>query len=143
MLCWIQKSTFIKTPTSCLIFDEHIDTRSLGPIAKSYVPGKSYGIDHGWVAVSEDAWETKTNGIAFHQQGNGSCAAMVVWPDESICAITDTGKIVTMENINSNHVVTLETAGLVFHHFYCDGLNRVVVAGEYTQGDSVAEETIP
>jgi len=41
------KSMHIKTPTSRLIFDEYIDTRSLGPIAKSYVPGKSYGIDHG------------------------------------------------------------------------------------------------
>ena len=135
-------STFIKTPTSRLIFDEYIDTRNLSIIAKSYVPGKSYGIDHGWVAVSEDAWGTKTNGIAFHKQGNGSCIAMVVWPDESICAITSQGKIVTMENINSNHVVTLETAGLVggFVDFYCDGLNRVVLAGEYTQGDSVAKK---
>lgn len=132
----------IKTPTSRLIFDEYIDTRSLGPIAKSYVPGKSYGIDHGWVAVSEDAWETKTNGISFGGQGNGHCTAMVVWPDESICAITGTGKIVTMADINSNHVVTLETVGLVggFADFYCDGLNRIVVAGEYTQGDSVAKK---
>jgi len=136
------KATFIKRPTSRLIFDEYIDTRSLGPIAKSYVPGKSYGIDHGWVAVSEDAWETKTNGISFGGQGNGSCTAMVVWPDESICAITSQGKIVTMADINSNHVVTLETVGLVggFADFYCDGLNRIVVAGEYTQGDSVAKK---
>ena len=136
------KAMHIKTPTSRLIFDEYIDTRSLWPIAKSYVPGKSYGIDHGRVAVSEDAWETKTNGISFYEQGNGYCTAMVVWPDESICAITSTGKIITMENINSNHVVTLETAGLVggFVDFYCDGLNRIVVAGEYTSGDSVPKK---
>ena len=136
------KAMHIKTPTSRLIFDEYIDTRSLYPIAKSYVPGKSYGIDHGWVAVSEDAWKTKTNGISFSGQGNGSCTAMVVWPDESICAITSTGKIVTMADINSNHVVTLETVGLFggFADFYCDGLNRIVVAGEYTQGDSVAKK---
>lgn len=133
------KPVFVKKPTSRLIFDEFNNTRSLRPIAKSYVPGKSYGIDHGWVAVSEDAWETKTNGISFATQGNGICSSMVVWPDESICAITDTGKIVTMENINAAQVVTLETVGLVgdFADFYCDGLNRIVVAGEYTQGDSV------
>ena len=138
------KATFIKRPTSPLLFTKSTAVGSTGPVpmAKSYVPGKSYGISHGWVAVSEDAWETKTNGIAFHGQGNGYCTAMVVWPDESICAITNTGKIVTMENINSNHVVTLETVGLVgdFADFYCDGLNRVVVAGEYTQGDSVAKK---
>jgi hypothetical protein len=127
------KAKFIKTPTSSLIF-ERVAVSGVARIAKSYVPGKSYGLEHGWVSMSEDVWETSIRGINFAAEGNGYCGRMVVWPDESICAVTSTDKVVTMADMNSNQVVTLESLnGIVsnFVNFYCDGLNRIVLIGEY------------
>lgn len=127
-----------KRPTSNLVFDKKIESRSISIFAKSYVPGKDYGLNYGIVRETSDGWETMSaDGLHFAGQNNGYCQGMVVWPDGKICAATNTGKVVIMDDYRSDHVVTLE-GGKEFKSWffsaYYNGIDRVVVIPGYRAG---------
>lgn len=120
-----------KRPATKLEF-EYISGRYMTVLAKSYENGVSYGIDHGWMAKTTDGWETKTNSTVRP----AGVANMVVWPDGSVCYIHMSGRITMAPDISTEPTDVLQ-ADDEFHrlsvNFHCDGLNRYVIAGEYSQ----------
>ena len=129
-------------PASNLQF-EMIPDRSMMVIAIDFKnDGFSYGIDHGWIARSDDGWESKTNG-ARHTTGYGWITRFCVWSDGTFVALTNQGNIIRFDDIDlSNLRETLNTDGRVSNtiniSFWEDGINRIVLVGDYEQNTSYA-----
>ncbi|HHW90728.1 MAG TPA: hypothetical protein GX745_07505, partial [Clostridiales bacterium] len=125
------------------LFVEHLPERSTLSIATSYVEGQvSYGIDHGWVSVSNDGWESKTNGARSSTE-YGAIRRLCAWSDGTFVALTYQGNIIRFDDINlSNLHETLNTDGKVSSSinisFWEDGINRIVLVGDYEQDTSYA-----
>lgn len=128
-------------PASNLQF-EMIPARSILVIAIDFKnDGFSYGIDHGWIARSDDGWQTKENGVNFGSLDAGGARRLCRWSDGTFCAVTDAGKVITFDDLSgTNAKVNLDIgdklASPISVSFWEDGVNRIVLLGDYQQGTS-------
>jgi hypothetical protein len=128
-------------PASNLQF-EMIPARSMSVIAIDFKnDGFSYGIDHGWIARSDDGWQTKENGVSFASLGVGVANRLCRWSDGTFCAVTDACKVITFDDLSgTNTKVNLDIgdkpASSINASFWEDGVNRIVLLGDYEQGTS-------
>jgi len=126
-------------PTSNLQF-EMIPDRSMGVIAVDFKnDGFSYGIDNGWIARSDDGWQTKENGVHFTSLGAVYASRLCRWSDGTLCAVTDAGKVITFDDLSgTNTKVNLDIgdklAAIINVSFWEDGVNRIVLLGDYQIG---------
>ena len=134
----VQPISFVKRPKTHLHYQQNTDRSGSYRPFVSYYKGRDYGVDHGWICYTTDGWETKTTGIRANLVSNGLPVAGVAWEDGSMCVVGRNGDIYTLSDLEDDSpVVTLE--GLKFVNFnvdfYSDGINRYVLAGEYTSGE--------
>jgi hypothetical protein len=128
---------FIRRPESRLFFERNSSRATAFRHLESYYVGRDYGIDHGWFSYTTDDWESKTNGVSINSLPFSNIIRGVVWDDGTITVVANDGGVYTMTGIDdAEPVLTLE--GTSFANFsvdfYSDGVNRIVLAGEYTQG---------
>lgn len=127
-------------PKTPLRFGAPIESRSLTILARRTLetpPGIAYGIDHGWIARTDDGWVTKVNGrgtVSAQGWEHGLIRSFVGWADGSLCLITDSA-VLTMESISAPPQVTLEIStplsSGISANFYESGTDRIVTFGEY------------